>query len=385
MTPKAFTAGTHRTMAPEATLQRIAPLLAPMGITRLGTLTGLDVIGVPVVVCVRPRSRALATAQGKGLTLAAARASAVMESAEQYAAERMRHPLVYGTVEDLARTHRLLDVSAWPREYAGDGAAHPQLWIEGVDLLHERTVWVPFDLVHTRYTTDAHAASPPYVTNTSGLAAGNHALEALSHALCEVIERDATHARAGTAEEHVDLDTVDDPACRQVLEACANARVLVGAWEMTSAVGLPVFYALLIDADDDAWRVVAPAQGTGCHPAREVALLRALTEAIQGRATAIAGVREDITWEDYGRYRDPERRARLRDIAGKNGARRFQAAVTTAFETFDEDVRWALLRLRARGIAHVVAVDVTEDPRIPVVRVVMPDLAIGGRPGEPVG
>jgi ribosomal protein S12 methylthiotransferase accessory factor len=385
MTPKAFMAGTHRTVAPEDTLARVAPLLAGMGITRIGTLTGLDVIGVPVVVCVRPLSRTLAVSQGKGLTLAAARVSAVMESAEQHAAERIALPLVYGTVADLAATHRLLDVSAWPRESAHEGAAHPELWIEGIDLLQEQAVWVPFDLVHTRYTWDACQASPAYVTNTSGLAAGNHLLEALSHALCELIERDATHGRAGTADEHVDLDTVDDAACRSVIEACAAAHVLMGAWDMTGETGLPVFAAVAIDADDDTWRAVAPAHGTGCHPSRAIALLRALTEAIQGRATAIAGVREDIPWEDYQAFRDPERRARLRALCGKNGARRFQAAPTTDFETFDEDLRWLLLRLRARGLPHVVAVDVTHDVRIPVVRAVVPGLGIGARWGEPLG
>ena len=41
------------------------------------------------------------------------------------------------------------------------------------------------------------------------------------------------------------------------------------------------------------------AMGYGCHPARDVALLCALTEAAQVRLTVISGVRDDVTDECY--------------------------------------------------------------------------------------
>ena len=46
--PKAWLAGTHRTVAPEATLERFLPLAPCMGITRLSDVTGLDRLGLPV-------------------------------------------------------------------------------------------------------------------------------------------------------------------------------------------------------------------------------------------------------------------------------------------------------------------------------------------------
>ena len=71
--PKSFRAGTHRANSPEETLARVQPLLPVMGITRVANVTGLDYIGIPVVVVCRPNSRSLAVSQGKALTLPAAK------------------------------------------------------------------------------------------------------------------------------------------------------------------------------------------------------------------------------------------------------------------------------------------------------------------------
>src|SRR5437667_5611836 len=101
-----FHSGTHRTIAPEETLRKIRPLLPAMGITRIANITGLDCIGIPVVMVCRPNSRSLAVSQGKGLDVAAARASGVMESIESYHAERIHRPLKLTSYEELRSTHR---------------------------------------------------------------------------------------------------------------------------------------------------------------------------------------------------------------------------------------------------------------------------------------
>ena len=69
---KGYTSGTHRTVTPAETLARLKPLLPRMGITRLANVTGLDTIGIPVVMSVRPNSRSRSVSQGKGLDLDAA-------------------------------------------------------------------------------------------------------------------------------------------------------------------------------------------------------------------------------------------------------------------------------------------------------------------------
>ena len=71
------------------------------GITRLAEVTGLDRIGIPVWMAIRPNSRTLAVSQGKGLTDAAAQASALMEAAEIASAERFPVPRRVATARDL--------------------------------------------------------------------------------------------------------------------------------------------------------------------------------------------------------------------------------------------------------------------------------------------
>jgi YcaO-like protein with predicted kinase domain len=65
--------GTHRLVPPAETLARLRPLLPKLGITRVANVTGLDTIGIPVAMAVRPNSRSLSVSQGKGLDLDAAR------------------------------------------------------------------------------------------------------------------------------------------------------------------------------------------------------------------------------------------------------------------------------------------------------------------------
>jgi len=81
---KHYRIGTHRVVSPVQTLERVEPYLAEMGITRLANVTGLDRVGIPVVMAMRPNSRSVAVSQGKGVDLDAAKASAVMESVESW-------------------------------------------------------------------------------------------------------------------------------------------------------------------------------------------------------------------------------------------------------------------------------------------------------------
>ena len=113
-------------------------MLPAMGITRVANITGLDRIGLPVALAFRPNSRNLAVSQGKGLTLDAAKASAVMETIEHFHAESIDGALESGSCDDLHGTLRLVDVDRLPR--AKGDLFSPSLsmsWIEGRDWLTE--------------------------------------------------------------------------------------------------------------------------------------------------------------------------------------------------------------------------------------------------------
>lgn len=379
---KAHTVGTHRIVTPEQTLARVAPFLPVMGITRVANVTGLDTVGIPVVMVARPNSRSVSVSQGKGVTLVAAKASGVMESIESYHAERITLPLKFASFEELRWTHPVVDVHQLPRLSTSAYTPHtPILWIEGADLLNGGRKWTPFDMVHLNFTMPTAPGHGCFLPSSNGLASGNHLTEATSHAIAELIERDAitlwrqSDAAAQQATS-VDLDSVDDPVCRSLIERFEAVGVDVGVWEITSDVGLPAFLCRIVEREDGPQHSIRPASGMGCHAAREIALSRALTEAAQSRLTFIAGARDDMPRAEYDRHLDPAQHARWKTRIFSGPAQRsFADCPTHSATAIEADLQHQLDRLRAVGIKEVVAIDLTKPEfGIPVVRVIAPGL-----------
>jgi ribosomal protein S12 methylthiotransferase accessory factor len=318
--------------------------------------------------------------------MAAAKASGIMESTEFFHAEHIRLPLLLASYEELRYSHRVIDVMEVPR--TSKDAFHPDLpflWIEGFDLLQQEHVWLPFASVHCNYVFPMPVSMGCFPVTSIGLASGNHLYEAISHAISEVIEHDAS-ALWGflNAEEkertRLDLRTCDDEACCQVIERCQQAGVNVAVWDITSDIGLPAFSCIIAEKTDDPIRLLYAAGGEGCHPTRGIALLRALTEAVQSRLTIISGARDDMFHSHYERERNRDRlnyfRSLMQSGEGTIPLRSFQDVPTfDGAETFDEDIECELNQLHAAGIQRVVAIDLTKPEfRLPVVRVVIPGL-----------
>ena len=145
------------------------------------------------MVC-RPNSRSIAVCAGKG-TDAGGRESlrrdgggrSLARGAHRQAAQA-REPMRKCAASTGWRTSSLLPLAPGS-PFSPDLTL---LWIEGMDLLGGGPVWVPFELVSTNYTLPLPPGSGCFQANTNGLASGNHSLEAISHGLCEVVERDAT-------------------------------------------------------------------------------------------------------------------------------------------------------------------------------------------------
>ena len=150
--------------------------------------------------------------------------------------------------------------------------------------------------------------------------------------------------------------------------------MLVSVWDITSDVGVPAFTCRIAERSQPPAVSAHDAEGMGCHPDRNVALLRALTEAAQSRLGHISGARDDPSgWEHaYGTDQEPPGPAP--DLAGE-AARDFTTVPAFDGDSFDADVAWELAALRAAGISEAVAVDLThEDFGVPVVRVIVPGL-----------
>jgi YcaO-like protein with predicted kinase domain len=166
---------------------------------------------------------------------------------------------------------------------------------------------------------------------------------------------------------------VGDPACRWLLDRFAAAGIDVAVFDVTSDLGIPAFLALI---DDATGTTGAPELGCGAHPAPEVALARALTEAAQARATFIAGAREDIPDEDYGEAALATRRGcRAGDPRRPSAHALVRRPARRRRASFEDDIEATLAALARAGMRQAIAVDVGKPAfGLAVVRVVVPGL-----------
>ncbi len=279
------------------------------GVTRLADVSGLTPFGVPVFQAVRPLSRSLSVSQGKGLTPMAAKVSALLEAAEFAVAERLCAP-------DEQRPLAALDAAArdaWatalrPAEAIRLDPLHLRGWMVGRCLVTGRQTSVPWDLLSLDYT---RSTGPDAFASSSGLATGNTQAEAAACAVAELLERDLTTAFWGSSRRErraceVDPNSVDDPALRSVMARISRAGYDVRLWSIGTPAGIAALRCALVARG--ARPVLPPTVGSGCHPSRRIATLRAVLEAVQVHATLAAGARDDLEPEHYvdpdGRRRD---------------------------------------------------------------------------------
>jgi YcaO-like protein with predicted kinase domain len=361
--------GSCRSCPPAETIRRLEPHLLEFGITRVANITGLDRIGIPVWLAVRPNSRSLSLAQGKGLTHDCAKASAICETVETFYAERCANPVRIARYHTLRREAAVADVDKLPR--VRRGLFHEQEsipWVESSDLLSEETVWVPYELVHADATVPRHPGSGCFVFSSNGLASGNTRGEAVLHGLCELIERDAMALwkqkdDADQERTRVSNASVDDAACLDLIGRLDDADIDVLIWDVTSDVGVAAFRVLIFDRWSHSQLAALPvAFGAGCHPERGVALVRAITEAAQTRLTSISGSRDDLTRNQYAETAmSPEMAAEYAVLARAEGRRGLSSVPTRPCASIGAGVDALLEQLRSVGVERVCAIPLSPD------------------------
>ncbi len=372
--PKEFRQGTHRAMPPEETFARIRPHFPEVGITRIADITGLDRLGVPVWCSIRPDSRTLAVDSGKGATPIAAATSAAMEALERCVAERFDDVVIRATHTQVARhagfapdEHPRLRHALWAPERIQD-------WTTAWDLGHAREVVVPHVLVALpgprRALSDAW-----WAPSSNGLASGNHFPEALCAALYELIERDVTACwqvatQRGTRPLRVDPGTIDGPVIGSLLEHLPSAGTEGELLWCPNEFGIPGFIGYVRDVDVPEAGVC---KGYGCHLDPEIAMIRAVTEAVQARTLIIAGARDDIFRSHLRVVRASGAKAGgLVERTSTVGAPSIPDASTP---TFHGDVALLVERLRDRGFDRVIVRALPADHlEVAVVRAFVPGL-----------
>ena len=298
-TDKGFTRGTHRRCSPAETWERIQSSFAKVGLTRNADITGLDRLGVPVTLALRPNSPTMANSTGKGLTREAALVSGAMEAMELFHAEHVGLPVVLASHDEMACRGAVLALNDLPlTRNAMFTHGGTEQWVSGPNLQGGDAVAVPYSMVALwdRSFVQQHFLAS-FQQGSNGLASGNDWAEAMVAALLEVIERDAVTShhvaerQTGQPPPRVRLETIASPIVQELVERLSWAGVTPVLHDCRTDTAVPVFLCHLYDPYSPSVGVCA---GYGAHLDPEIAMLRALTEAAQCRLVIIAGSRDDI-------------------------------------------------------------------------------------------
>lgn len=377
--------GSERACSPTETVARMLPKLSGFGITRVAQQTGLDRIGMPCFSAIRPNSFTLATSQGKGLTDDHARASAIMEAIEYAVAERPNVESFLSSAAAIEQTGEAwFDPSPFLPASKSFDRSRTISWYRGQHLHTRRPIAVPADIV----MLNGNARDLKGVCQTTnGLASGNNEDEAVFHALCELIERDANtlwllRSDGFRQNSAIDAAALDDPHVDDLVSKITKAGLEFRLFDQTSVPGVPVFMALIGERSGSR-RKFELAAGYGAHCSPAGAAIRAITEAAQTRITSIVGARDDI---DPGSHEEP-----LNDLAEQllQAEPRSDIAYCEPISGggASDFLGQLINRMQDANLAEPIVVRLTESADFSVVRVISSDLEdyeanLNWRPGS---
>lgn len=252
-----------------------AELFENYRITRIGNVTGLDVLGVPVYTACRPASKTVSINAGKSLDPKKARAGAIAEAIE------------FATFENPAS-----ETIFYPTPDLDFPLAKDSEWVPGTLMWQE---WV------TRYSTGKDELFPSsliwmvrpepepnyFQKSSNGQSLGRTLHDAFLQAVYECVERDQAGLRYCSIlnldvwPQRVEFD-------HEVTDRCRAAGLKPYFFHCAVDIDLAVYWCIILDP---AWRACG---GYGCHSDPAVAAERAILEAIQSRGVCIAGARDDL-------------------------------------------------------------------------------------------
>jgi ribosomal protein S12 methylthiotransferase accessory factor len=378
---KLYRYGTHRCKTPEETLAAVEPHYSRFGLTRLADITGLDYIQIPVYLGVRPLGATLSVSQGKGADHASAQVSAVMEAVEMWCAEyECPRPALRNTpASEMNLGYSIRDLQQHQGSLLTDQT--PLDWLAARDLLSAEASYVPLQYVRIGASFAPTSWRPPGLRpSTNGLASGNTYYEALVHAMYELIERDISvqvAAKSCRQREYIDPATVRGGAAADLLQRISDAGVWVEIIHEPNPWEVP-YFGCYVWSDD----LPVLAAGAGVHSDPDVALSRAISEAVQSRLTIIAGTRDDI---DPAVYTQSQGQAARPTVASDlSTMAEVYDRYTADFQSFAEEADWLARKLtaRGRGVEPKVCV-IADEEAFAVVKVVAPGLEFLGQHSLP--
>ena len=376
---KVFTQGTHRTRAPSETFELIRPFFKRIGLTRLADITGLDRIGIPVVISIRPNATLLAVDSGKGVTLEAAKVSAAMECIERYHNDATQLESLFDSYNNLKKRFQVMPLEGLQLTkhhiFNPNSSEH---WVCGWDIVNQEEVVVPRELVVTPnvYTNPSLFS---FQLGTNGLASGNTFIEAVCAGLYEVVERDglACHRVASWRDTNytyprIRQETIVYPTVLELLDKLEESGIGAVIHHAAVDTQVPIYQVIIYDKIVHKMGVY---KGFGAHLDPEIAMCRAITEAVQARAVFIAGSRDDFFHQEYKTNKLADDDESYLDLLSKGESMGAGEVPNRTTGTFEEDLAQIIHYLKQVGLNQVIVFDLTKDDfPISVVRVVVPGL-----------
>jgi thioglycine synthase len=435
--------GLTRARSIEDTLREIIPVCSKIGVTRISDISFMDKLYIPNYSVTLPGTDdSIWVYGGKGITKSQAKASALMEAIERYSSLSSNYvgSFIQGNYFQISQSynkvlHPAEVVEPVHQEY--NDKTDVMDFLPGFDLLTTEEVLVPAEIALYRHYPRQPAISAFSHFHTNGLASGNVVEEAVCHALCEVIERDAvsiadlcascipynlldTMIDSLKKETYGDLLTripventfVDDCSIfpdvdiTRIAEEFEPIRFLVKRFNASHIpllikditqkdIGIPTILASSVEWITHNYGYFA--KGYGTHPDARIALIRAITELSQTRAVNIHGARDDLKKIQYKENDEIQKRKwqfmpALSSLDAHNQKIiEFYEIPTYRNTDIRDDIKVILNSLKNAGLKRAIIIDLTNSKiRVPVIRTIVPGLeafevtnsVMGGRARE---
>lgn len=420
---------TTRVKSVEETLTHILPVCRKIGVTRTSDITFMDRLYIPNFSVVLPGTEdSIWVYSGKGTTSSYAKAGALMEAVERYSSLPKTFPRTFirGSYRQLSKSYDKVlhpDEVVEPIRTEFSDKESTLDFLPGFDLMTNENVLVPAEIALYRYLPICPVVRAISSSHTNGLASGNVLEEAICHALCEVIERDAVSIAdlasssipytslkkmTDSLEEYLGRPIagtsigdkfVDDPSIFPDIDITEIAREFEPVKQLVKRFedeGITLLVKDLTQGDIGIPTIVASssewithdygyfAKGFGTHPDVRIALIRAITEVSQTRATNIQGARDDLKKIQYKRNDEIEKRKwQFVPSSGSSAGHQTnnkKIVKLCEMEThrnndISDDIKLILRGLKKAGLKRAIIIDLT-NPHIgiPVVRVIVPGL-----------
>ncbi len=419
--------GTSRIQPVEETLKKVNPLVKQIGITRVADITDMDRLRIPNYSAVLPGTEDyIWVYSGKGPTKNHAKASVIMESIERFSSLPANYEgkILTGKYKELSKSYDVLkyDEVIEPLSFQLTDEMNMDYCI-GYDLISQKDILIPSSLAVFRYNPNPPSINPYSFFHTNGLASGNVMEEAICHALCEVIERDAVSIAEfsssafqyhllktiengflnngirirslesknfiddNTVYSDIDLNGLDYPPVKKIVREFHKCQISLKVKDITTEIGIPTFIASSVEWVNHDYGYLV--EGHGTHPDSRIALMRAITEVSQSRAANIQGSRDDLRKMKYDPQNSDENKSWQFMASPKKKA--FTEVNSFYNDDILDDIKLILGNLKNKGFKNAIVVNLTNSRlQVPVVRIIVPGLetfkinklAVGSRAQE---